>query len=196
MEQAENDQSLRFLRHGVSNFLAGIFLIVTVLRFPIIGIDLKSAQLMSWVIGGVLILAAFSIIIAVFPVRHGYKEWIDKWGARLLPVLYTVSVVQLAINTVLFYANDLVLLFTITGIFLLVLLAAMIYMFRKRHILSYIPTLLIATLTFNTLSITLMFLEISKWRVIPYAGIGILLLIRTIFRYEKEHMQRVNNSNE
>jgi len=196
MEQAENGQSLHFLRHSVSNFLAGIFLIVTVLKFPTIGIDLKSAQFMSWIIGGVLILVAFSIIIAVFPVRKGYKGWIDKWGARLLPVLYTISVVQLAINAVLFYANDLILLLTITGIFLLVLLAAMIYMIKKRGVLSYIPTLMLATLAFNTLSIVLIYIEVNKWQIIPYAGIGILLLIRTIWRYEKEHMQEVNNNNE
>jgi hypothetical protein len=188
MKQAENGQLLDFLRHGVSNFLAGIFLIVTVLRFPTIGIDLKSAQVMSWIIGGVLILAAFSIIVAVFPVCKGYKGWIDKWAPRLLPVLYTISVVQLGINAIMFYANNLLLLLTITGIFLLVLLAAMIYMIKKRNILNYIPTLMLATLTFNTLSITLIFIEVSKWQIIPYAGIGILLLIRTILRYEKEHM--------
>ena len=196
MDQAENDQSLHFLRHGVSSFLAGIFLIVTVLGFPTIAIDLRSAQLMSWIIGGTLVLAAFGIILAVFPVCEGYRQWVDKWGARLLPVLYTASVVQLAVNAVMLYANNLTLLLTVTGIFLLVLLAAMIYMIKKRSVLNYIPTLLLATLTFNTLSIALILIGVSRWQIIPYAGIGILLLVRTTLRYEEVHMRKVSNDDE
>jgi hypothetical protein len=63
-------------------------------------------------------------------------------------------------------------------------------MIRKRNIFNYIPTLMAATLTFNALSITLLFMKVSNWQIIPYAAMGIVLLIRTMFRYEKVHMQK------
>jgi len=199
MEQTENEQLLRFLRHGISSFLAGIFLIITVLQLPTIptsGIDVKFAQYMSWIIGGVFIIVAFSIILTVFPICKVYRGWAEKLETRLLPVVYIISIAQLSINVALFYVKNLILLFTITGVFLLVVLVAMIYMIRKRNILNYIPTLMAATLTFNALSITLLFMKVSNWQIIPYSVIGIVLLIRTMLRYEKVHMQKVNNNNE
>ena len=174
-------------------YLAGIFLIVTVLQVPTIpagGTDVKFAQYMSWIIGGVFIIAAFSVILAVFPVGKGCRGWAEKLDTRLLPVLYTISIIQLTINVALFYAKNLTLLFTITGIFLLVVVAAVMYMIRKRNVLNYIPTLMMATLTFNVLSITLLCIKVSNWQIIPYAGMGVVLLIRTMFRYGKVHMQK------
>ena len=190
MEQDEHAQKLHFLRHGISNFLAGIFFLVLGFQFPTNRIDVISAQRTSWTVGGVLILAAFSVIIAVFPVREGYKGWIERWEARRLsPILYTISMIQLAINFALFYVNNSVLLLTITGIFLLFVLAAVIYMLKKWNILKDIPRLMLATLAFNVLSVTLIFNNANKWQIIPYALIGISLLLVTIWRYAKVHMQ-------
>ena len=189
MEQAEHEQSLHFLRRGISNFLAGTFFLVLGFQFPTNGIDVNPAQLMSWIIGGALILAAFSVILAVFPVGKGCKGKVEKWETRLSPVLYTISMVQLAINFASFYVNDSVLLLTITGIFLLVVSVAAIYMIKKRNILRDIPSLMLATLAFNALSVTSIFIGASKGQIIPYALIGISLLLITIRRYEKAHMQ-------
>ena len=190
MEQAEGEQLRRFLRHGISNFLAGTFFIVTGFRFTTDGIDVRSAQYMSWIIGGVLIFAAFSLMLAVFIGGRGYGERIEKWGKRLEPVLYTVSMIQLIFNFVLLYVDNLVFLVTITGIFLLVVLVAVIYMTRRMHILDDIPSLMVATLMFVVVSVTLMFIGASMWQIIPYGLIGIALLLMTIRKYEKAHMKK------
>ena len=190
MGQAEHAQKLPFLRHGIANFLAGSFFLVLGFQFPTNGIDVTSAQRISWTVGGILILAAFSVIIAVFPVRKGYKGWVEKWETgRLSPVLYTISMIQLTINFALFYVNNSILLLTITGIFLLFVSAAVMYMLKKWNILKDIPRLMLATLAFNALSVTLIFNNASKCQIIPYALIGISLLLITIWRYEKVHMQ-------
>lgn len=149
-----------------------------------------SAQCLSYIIGGTFIIVAFGIVIAAFPVGKAYTEKLETWEPQLLPVLYSISIVQLIINVALFYVSNSTLLFSITGIFLIVVLAALICMIKKRKVLNDIAPLMLATLVFNVLSIVLIFIEVNRWQVAPYLGIGIVLLIRTILIYEKVEKQR------
>lgn len=185
---------LESLREAVSSFLAGSFFIVISLPFLSGGTDDKLAYYVSLVVGGLLIIVGLSEVVEVFLVGKSYGGKIEKWRKRVLADLYMVSWVQLGINVAVLYANGLVLLAVITGIFLLVVLAAMIYgmvrVIRQRNLLANIPFLLASALACNTLCIASVAFGLDRWVTISYGAVGIGLLLLTIRKYEKGHMAK------
>jgi len=183
------EDALNFIKQGVSYFLAGIFLIVTVFQMPSNVVDIKVIKGFTWVISAVFIIIGMIVVASIF-FNDKWKQWIKKVEMRTTPTLYTIILVQLVINEAKFYQTHEILLLSITGIFITLVLAAIFYMVVKVGVLKSVPSLLLGSLSFMMITMILMMIENSKLSILPYGVIGILLLILAIFRFDKLEKQR------
>lgn len=179
------EDSLNSIKIGSSYFLAGIFLIITVFQMPSTGSDINVVRWFTWLISGTFIITGTVVIVSLFPIKESFKEQIRKLESRVAPTLYTISLVQLAINEAKFYQTHSILLLSITGVFIILVLIAIIYMVVKMGVLKHIPSLMLGSLTFIMITLILMMIENNRWSVLPYGIIGVALLILAILRWDQ-----------
>jgi uncharacterized membrane protein HdeD (DUF308 family) len=181
------NERARVLRQGFATFLAGVYHFVTVFQMSSVTgtaaiAHIESIKWLTAVIGALLIAGAFIISTAAFAVNDRYRHWILRWEETLLPPLYTISITQLLSNIATFYEHTTTLL-VVSGIFLVMAMAAIMLLVTSRKVLGHIPTLLLGSLTFFLLAVLMLWVDPSIWLISSYIVIGVLLLARAVFVY-------------
>ena len=174
------------LRLGIASFFAAGFLITNANGVQFSAADLGLVRFLALVLAGLMILAGFAILTALLCVPSWWKKGARKLELHVTPILFTTASVQLLRYVYdLYRSGSSVMLWVAVGFCVLVLIVS-VQLAVKEHVFQSVSLLLTASVAFNTLAALLVYARADRWQVLPYAVIGIVLVILASARYERD----------
>lgn len=173
------------LTQAIAYFLAGSFLIGTVISLQS---DNGTVQPINWftgVVGGILIGAGFVLTLSTLPFKRltDFFESVTDFSERwVLPILFAVTTTQL-LKTI-FDFRETKSLFITTIIFLIIVLLAIVV--TSKRVFQYVSSLLSLSLTFNVLALVLLFLGAEKIQVAIILAFSLILLLLTMLKLNRQ----------
>ncbi len=176
---------LIILTQAVAYFLAGSFLIGTVISLQS---DNGAVEPINWftgVVGGILIVAGFVLAVSTLPFTRlqdffkNVKDFSERW---VFPILFAVTTTQ--ILKTIFDFREIKPLFIITIIFLVIVLFAIVV--TSKRLFQHIPSLLSLSLIFNVLAIVLIPIGAERIQVITILTFSSILLLLTVLKFSRE----------
>jgi hypothetical protein len=169
------------ITQGIAYFLAGSFLVGTIFsRQPANG----TLQPLDWLavsVGSVLILAGFSFILSVYPLRR-IGDYLKRSEPYLLPLLFAITITEVVI--LLFDFHEIKPLFIATSIFIIFVLITII--FTSKFVFTNVFSLIELSLIFNALAIILLLAGAEKIQIIIILILSFALLILAITKLDKQ----------
>ncbi len=173
------------LTQAIAYFLAGSFLIGTVISLQS---DNGTVQPINWftgVVGGILIGVGFVLALSTLPFKRltDFFESVTDFSERwVFPIIFAVTASQV-LKTILDF-REVKPLFITTIIFLIIVLLAIVV--TSKRVFQHIPSLLSLSLAFNVLAIVLIILGAEKIQVIIILAFSSIPLLLTVLKLGKE----------
>lgn len=169
------------ITQGIAYFLAGSFLIGTVLsKQPAVG----TRQALDWLsvgVGSILVLSAFITVLSIFPLKR-IGEFMKRSERYLLPILFGITLTEAV--KILVDFHPITPLFIAACIFIIFVLVAII--FTSKWIFRNAVSLLDLSLTFNALAVILLLTGANVIQIVIILVFSLILLLLIVIRLDRQ----------
>ncbi len=177
---------INIITRSIAYFLAGSFVIGTILSKQPAGGPILPLDWLSVVVGSILVLAGFLIVLSTFPPKR-VEDFIKRGEPYLLPILFGITLTEVV--KILFDFHAIKPLFITTSIFLIFVLIAII--FTSRSVFQNVYSLLGLSLTFNALAVILLLTGAEIIQVVIILVFSLILLLLIVIKLDRQEKNRI-----
>jgi hypothetical protein len=181
------ENPIKELTQAIGYFLAGGFLIGTVVTSQSAQVNIEPIGWFTIAVGSILIIAGFILTLSLLPFKriaespkfNRFIEFSRKW---IFPILFAVATTQVLVMLVVF--RTIQPLFIISIIFLVLVIVVIIA--TSKVVFLQIPSLLNLSLSFIGLASILAYLEADKRQIIAILVFSAITLSMTLWKYHRQ----------